>query len=243
MPDEPDESPPGQWMPGQPPGRIRTAVPARVAAAVERDVRLLYARHDTRLPFHGWHHVRFVRDKAMEFAAQNSSDVRLVGVAALVHDVNYLVRRNSSAAAGRELRMDLLTSAGASADLARRIDRVVCEAEMATRHRNISVEAQALSDADTLFKALPITPVVLAHRYLAETGASLRGLAHKIVGEQQGRLDQGFYFYNRHAAERYSDWAVANLTLWQCILASLDDPVVDDLVRAVDPTLVDRAAG
>ena len=221
--------------------RTRSAVPARVADAVEREVRLLYARHDTRLPFHGWHHVRFVRDKATEFAARNGSDIQLVAVAALVHDVNYVVRRNSGAAAGRELRIELLTTAGAPAELAERVDRIVCEAEMASRHRGISLEAQALSDADTLFKALPITPVVLAHRYLAETGTSLRGLARKIVGEQQGPFDQGFYFYDPEAAQLYCGWALANLQLWQCILESLDDPVVGDLVAAVDPTLLDRA--
>jgi|GEM_PF-863497 len=222
--------------------RARSAVPARVAAAVERAVRRLYARHDpSRLPFHGWHHIRFVRDKAVEFAARNGSDVRFVEVAALVHDVNYVVSRNSGAAAGRALRIDLLTAAGASAPLAGRVDRVVCEAEMASRHPDISLEAQALSDADTLFKALPITPVVLAHRYLAETGTSLRRLASKIVKEQQPAFDEGFYFYDQEAARRYSDWARANLALWRCILDCIDDPVVDALVRAVDPALVDQA--
>jgi uncharacterized protein len=218
-----------------------SSVPVRVVHAVERDVRRLYARDDTHLPFHGWHHVRFVRDKAVEFALKNGSDMWLVRVAALVHDVNYLVRRDSAAATGRDLRLDLLIAAGASTALARWVDRVVCEAEMATRHRDISLEAQALSDADTLFKALPITPVVFAHRYLSETGASLRGLAGKIVHEQQSRFDEGFYFYNPDAAALYSSWAQANLALWQCILDSLDDPVVDKLVRAVDPTLMDQA--
>ena len=224
-------------------GRARSAVPVRVMDALSRAVRALYARYDSRLPFHGWHHVRFVRDKAIEFARANGADVRFVAAAALVHDVNYVVRRNSNVAAGRDLRTELLTSAGASPELARRVDRVVCEADMGARGREISLEAQALSDADTLFKALPTTPVVLAHRYLTETGASLRGLARKIVGEQQGPLDAGFYFYNPEAAARYSRWATANLALWRCILESLDDPVVDDLVRAVDPSLADRVAG
>lgn len=220
----------------------RSAVSGRIVEAAEREVRQLYARHDSRLPFHGWHHVRFVRDKAMEFAARNGSDVRFVGVAALVHDVNYVVHRGSGAPAGRQLRMELLAAAGAPPELASRIDAVVCEAEMASRHRNISLEAQALSDADTLFKALPITPVVLSHRYLAETGTSLRGLAAKIVGEQQGPFDDGFYFYDTEAAARYTGWAEANLTLWRCILDALDDPVVGDLVGAVDPAIADRSA-
>jgi uncharacterized protein len=231
-------------VPNQPAAtRTRSAVPARVETALQRSVRLLYARHDSELPFHGWHHIRFVREKAMEFAARNGSDVRFVGCAALVHDVNYIVNRGSSAAAGRKLRMELVTAAGGSPELACRMDRLVCEAEIGVRDENISLEAQALSDADTLFKALPITPVVLAHRYLSETGVSLRGLARKIVGDQRRALDEGFYFYDRDAAANYSGWALANLTLWQCVLESLDDPVVTELLESIDATLGDRAAG
>jgi uncharacterized protein len=103
---------------------------------------------------------------------------------------------------------------------------------MCSRHRDISLEAQALSDADTLFKALPITPVMLAHRYLDENRISLRALATKIVGEQRGRYDDGFYFYSPQAAASYSRWALANLELWRCILESLDDPCVEDLLGA-----------
>jgi hypothetical protein len=69
---------------------------------------------------------------------------------------------------------------------------------MRTRHRHISLEAQALSDADTLFKVLPITPVVLAHRYLAENGVTLRELADKIVGEQRPVHDSGFLLLRPH---------------------------------------------
>lgn len=218
-----------------------SAVPIRVADAVLRRVKRLYARQRARLPFHGWHHVRFVRDKGMEFAELNGSDVHLVGVAALVHDLNYLVQPNSAASAGRYLRMNLLVRAGASVELARRVDDVVCEAEMSTRDQNISLEAQALSDADTLFKAVPITPVLLAHRYLSENGITLRKLAHKIVGDQQNVYDAGFYFYNPKVAARYSEWARANLRLWQCIAESLEDPCVEDLIGAINPALVDRA--
>jgi uncharacterized protein len=220
-----------------------SAVPIRVAEAVLRRVKRLYSRHRARLPFHGWHHVRFVRDKGMEFAELNGSDVHLVGVAALVHDLNYLVQPDSSATAGRYVRMNLLVRSGASVELARRVDDVVCEAEMSSRGRDISLEAQALSDADTLFKAVPITPVLLAHRYLSENGITLRRLAHKIIGDQQNAYDEGFYFYNPKVAARYSEWARANLRLWQCIAESLEDPCVEDLVGAIDPSIVDRSTG
>jgi uncharacterized protein len=201
--------------------------------AVDRRVHQLCTRYAERLPFHGWHHVSFVRAKAGEFARLNGTDVAVVETAALVHDVNYIVQRNSSAAAGRRLRLEILAKAGVTKAVAGWIDRIVREAEMAVRHREISLEAQALSDADTLFKALPVTPVVLAHRYLVENGISLRELADKIVGEQQDVHDDGYYFYNPDAAATYSRWAAANLQLWQCIRESLDDPTVERLLDAV----------
>ncbi|WP_158888323.1 HD family phosphohydrolase [Amycolatopsis anabasis] len=209
-------------------------------AAIEARVHALCLHYADRLPFHGWHHVSFVRAKAVGFARANGANASVVEAAALVHDVNYLVRRNSAASAGRGLRMDLLAEAGVPGQVARWIDEIVDEAEMRTRHRHISIEAQALSDADTLFKALPITPVMLAHRYLEENGVSLRELADKIVGEQRGIHDDGYYFYNRSAADRYGHWARANLELWKCIQESVDDAEVTELLDAVNA--VDAAA-
>ncbi|MEU0796183.1 HD domain-containing protein [Amycolatopsis sp. NPDC005961] len=201
--------------------------------AVENRVHRLCRRYAERLQFHGWHHVSFVRAKAAGFAEHNGADRAVVEVAALVHDVNYLVLRNSPAAAGRSLRLEILAECEVPPRIARWIDAIVDEAEMATRGRDISLEAQALSDADTLFKALPVTPVVLAHRYLRENGLSLRELAHKIVGEQCDVHDEGFYFYNPEAAATYSRWATANLQLWQCIKEAVDDPTVAELLEAV----------
>jgi uncharacterized protein len=210
-----------------------TAVPRASIEAVARHVHRLCQRFAERLPFHGWHHVSFVRAKAVEFAEHNGAEVTVVETAALVHDVNYIVARNSPAAAGRRLRLDILREARVPRPVAGRIDEIVREAEMAGRQRDISVEAQALSDADTLFKALPVTPVVLAHRYLAENGLTLRELANKIISEQQGVHDEGFYFYDPDAAATYTRWAAANLQLWQCIMESLDDPTVEQLLETV----------
>ncbi|KDN20309.1 hypothetical protein [Amycolatopsis rifamycinica] len=204
-----------------------------IVDAVEERVHRLCRQYADRLQFHGWHHVSFVRAKAAAFARHNGADVAVVEVAALVHDVNYLVLRNSAAAAGRSLRLEILAGCGVPPRIARWIDEIVDEAEMATRGRDISLEAQALSDADTLFKALPVTPVVLAHRYLRENGLSLRELAHKIVGEQCDVHDEGYYFYNPEAAATYSRWATANLQLWQCIKEAVDDPTVVELLEAV----------
>jgi uncharacterized protein len=215
---------------------VETDVPAispGALASVDAQVRGLCERFARRLPFHGWHHVSFVRSKAVQFARANGAEVSVVEAAALVHDVNYLVRRNSPAAAGEQLRLDVLARAGVRAATAQWIDAIVVEAEMANRGPVISVEAQALSDADTLFKALPVTPVMLSHRYLAENGISLRELADKIVGEQQVAHEEGYYFYNPDAAAAYSRWAATNLLLWQHIRESLDDHDVAELLDAV----------
>ncbi|MET0132141.1 MAG: HD family phosphohydrolase [Kibdelosporangium sp.] len=201
---------------------------------VQRRVKRLCDRFAANLPFHGWHHVHFVRIKAAAFARANGSDAAVVETAALVHDVNYIVRRNSAAAAGRDLRMSILAKSEVAEVVAERIDKIVVEAEMATRHRDISLAAQALSDADTLFKALPVTPVMLAHRYLSENGVTLGELAHKIVGEQRGVHDAGFYFYSEEAKAMYSRWATANLELWSCVVEALDDPSVGELLDAVE---------
>ncbi|MBP2330057.1 uncharacterized protein JOF56_010442 [Kibdelosporangium banguiense] len=201
---------------------------------VERRVRRLCQRFAANLPFHGWHHVHFVRTKAGAFARANGSDPAVVETAALVHDLNYIVKRNSDAAEGREIRMRILAAAGVAEPVAEWIDDIVVEAEISTRHRDISKEAQALSDADTLFKALPVTPVMLAHRYLSENGITLGQLANKIVGEQRGKHDEGFYFYSPQAKAMYSHWASANLELWQCVVEALDDPSVGELLDAVN---------
>ncbi|MEV0679465.1 HD family phosphohydrolase [Actinosynnema sp. NPDC050436] len=208
-------------------------ITAQAVSAVECEVWRLCRTLAAKLQFHGWHHVSFVRDKAVGFARRNGADVALVEVAALVHDVNYMVRKNSLPVDGRQLRLSVLAGAGVPDTVAARVDAVVEEAEMRTRHRHISREAQALSDADTLFKALPVTPVVLAPKYLEENGITLRELAHKIVGEQQAKQDEGYYFYDPEAAATYSRWATANLELWHCIVESLDDPTVDRLLADV----------
>jgi uncharacterized protein len=200
---------------------------------VERRVKRLCQRFAANLPFHGWHHVHFVRTKAGAFARANGSDPVVVETAALVHDLNYIVKRNSDAGEGHDIRMRILAASGVAEPVAVWIDEIVAEAEMRTRHRDISPEAQALSDADTLFKALPVTPVMLAHRYLTENGITLSQLAHKIVGEQRGKHDDGFYFYSEEAKALYSRWATANLELWQCVVEALDDPSVGELLDAV----------
>src|SRR3569833_1266948 len=88
-----------------------------IVDAVANRVHRLCRRYAERLPFHGWHHVSFVRAKAAGFAQHNGADRAVVEVAALVHDVNYLVLRNSPAAAGRSLRLEILAECGVPDDV------------------------------------------------------------------------------------------------------------------------------
>lgn len=201
--------------------------------SLHRRVQLLYSAMADEVPFHGWSHVAFVESKAVEFAAELGADPVITRVAALTHDLNYLVGPNTAATDGDPLRTKLLGDVGASRSTANRINAIVAEAETATRGADISAEAKALSDGDTVFKALPVTPVVLAPLYLAENGVSVRVLANKILSEQEPLFSDGIYFYSTSARNRYSRWAEANLQLWRCIAESMDDADVERLVNEV----------
>jgi uncharacterized protein len=193
----------------------------------------LYAGQTREVPFHGWHHVKFVAVNARRFAAELSADRVRAEIAGLVHDVNYLVAARSDAADGRALRFKILAGAGMARPEISVIEDIVVSAETQSRGKDISPEAMALSDADTLFKALPITPVVLAPLYMRETGSSLRELAEKIVGEQVPLRDNGIYFYSESAKRKYERWGDVNLALWASILDALDDASVMELVQDV----------
>jgi len=200
----------------------------------------LYSRQSRRISFwrrvtfHGWPHVSFVAKNARRFAIELKADPAITEIAGLVHDVNYLVAARSDASEGSRLRAKILRDVGLDNHSISVIEDVVIAAETHTRGPNISREAMALSDADTLFKAIPITPVVLAPLYIRETGTSIRELAEKIVGEQVPLRDDEIYFYSESAKKRYEAWGDANLRLWTCILESLDDPSVVELVEQME---------
>ena len=200
----------------------------------------LYARQTRRVSFwrkvtfHGWPHVSFVAKNARRFAIELGADPAIAEIAGLVHDVNYLVAARSDASEGSYLRAKILREAGLDNESIAVIEDVVITAETHTRGPSISPEAMALSDADTLFKALPITPVILAPLYIRETGRSIRELAEKIVGEQVPLREEEIYFYSQSAKKKYEGWGDANLRLWSCILESLDDPSVIDLIDQLE---------
>lgn len=208
------------------PPAVADQVVDRLMCRVEQ----IYSDTLDRLVFHGWSHVKFVHDKASQFATERDANVSLVRISALVHDLNYVVDSGSDVTAGASKRSELLSDLGLDCNLISCIERIVVQASIARRQRRVSVEVACLSDADTLYKALPVTPVLLSHRYMKETGLTLRELAHKIVAEQDGKLNEGFYFYDHSLTEKYGEWAKANLGLWRAINEAIDDPAVHDLV-------------
>jgi uncharacterized protein len=183
------------------------------------------------LPFHGWPHTDFVRTKAVEFAQTRGADVVLVEAAALVHDLNYLAEPNSPPQAGQALRKRLLRKCDFGLDEIKRIEETIEAAHTECRGRDVDLETACLSDADTLYKALPITPVLYAHRYLDENGLELDELARKIVEEQVHKHDDNYYFYDRGLAEKYGEWVDVNLGLWKAIHNAMADPAIVTLIR------------
>lgn len=199
---------------------------------LEQLVRELY--HEvgaSKLAFHGWPHICFVRKKAVEFAERNGADQSIVSAAALVHDLNYIAEPNSEPIAGLGLRQRILGQAGIPVSMAAHIEALIDAAHTANRGPHLSAEAAALSDADTLFKALPITPVALSHFFRVETGLSLSALAAKIVGEQRLLMATGIYFYDAQVERDYGKWARTNLALWSYVTECLDDPDVRELLH------------
>ncbi len=171
----------------------------------------LNARPD--IEWHDWLHFKFVARKSIEFAQAEGFDPYATATlegAALVHDLNYLVKTNTGPEAGTGLRQKLLREHGFEVVEGLDIERWVIEAHTATRGADISPPAQILSDADTLYKALPFRPILDGARYIRENGITPQEWAKKIIDEQRPLMDEGIYFYTE-AAKVYLPLAEANL--------------------------------
>lgn len=191
---------------------------------------ILYSQHKEEMLFHGWHHIAFVSKKAKEFADSINANAFLSESAGLVHDLNYLVEVNTGPERGAEMRTQILSESGYSQEEQERIEQIVMEEHTGTRGTELSSEGMALSDADTLFKALPITPILFASKYIQENKVDIEKLSKKVIEEQKPLLDQGVYFYTDLAKNRYLDWAKDNLTLWENVRESLQDKDVQELL-------------
>jgi uncharacterized protein len=198
----------------------------RLATELEK----LYQARSSDMLFHGWHHIYFVTKKAVQFAEEFDVDKEIIEAAALTHDLNYVVEVNSEPEAGKELRAKYLSEAGFSPEEVIKIDHVVMQEHTATRHAGISDSAKALSDADTLFKALPVTPIIFAGHFITENHINIRKLANKVVSEQKPLMEEGIYFYTTAAKTKYLEWASINLKLWENVQDALDDEDVSEML-------------
>ena len=190
----------------------------------------IYLERSSELLFHGWHHIIFVTNKAKIFAKSIWADIFLVESAALVHDLNYLVEQNSKPEIAKNYRKEILENTGYSSQDITRIEEIISESHTATRSENISSEWKALSDWDTLFKALPVTPILFAGKYIEECWIDIWKLTKKITSEQNNLLESWLYFYTDTAKEQYLSWAKTNLQLWNNITECLEDPDVTDML-------------
>ncbi|MGR6582425.1 HD domain-containing protein [Rhodococcus qingshengii] len=204
-------------------GAIEQLPPSDPLRRLHDDIRMLLHKNRSTLLYHGWPHAYFVTKHAMLFARDHAADETVVGSAALVHDLNYLVRPDSEPTAGAGMITARMLASGFSKKQAELAVRIINEANLGARGPEISIEAACLSDADTLFKALPFTPILLAPAYLLENGVTLRELATKIVREQLVRLEDGYYFYFSEVKDRYEVWARENIAMWQRVLEALND--------------------
>lgn len=190
----------------------------------------VYYEKKGELLFHGWHHINFVRKKSKVFAQELGVDTFIVESSALVHDLNYIVEKNSQANTGKELRKEILKKCNYTNEEIVKIEKIVDEEEISTRDENISNEAKALSDADTLFKCLPFTPLLFSSKYLSETGIDIKKLSEKIISEQKPLMERGIYFYTKYANKHYLKWAKTNLELWNNLEESFEDSDMEEVI-------------
>jgi len=161
--------------------------------------------------------------------------------AALVHDLNYLAHAGvwTPPSSGESLRLQTLSKAGYTPAQTAQIEETIIAAETACRGKNsLTPEMMALSDADTLFKALPTTAPIFAARFMQQNNYSVTRLARKIVAEQVPLLEQDIYFYSDLARRKYTAWAKANLAVWQYVEESLADP---DILKMLEQAGVNTA--
>jgi len=189
------------------------------------------------LPFHGWHHINFVYKKAKIFAQDLNADINLTQSAALLHDLNYIKtpQKWSPPSEGISLRQDALTACGYLNNIQNDIENIIISADISTRRNsNLSKEAMALSDADTLFKALPIVTPIFTSRFMDQTQYSMRKLCDKILSEQRPLIEDGIYFYSDLANSQYLDWAQQNIRLWENIQNCLYDNDIIDMLNQIN---------
>ncbi len=188
--------------------------------------------NQAKLLFHGWHHIKFVHDKAIEFATELKCDIEKVAAASLLHDLNYIFSDKLEPEAARMQIMEYLNTAGYAEEYQKSVADLIEDSHIAYRgERELSSEAKALADADTLFKALPTTPILFASKFITQNKYDIKKLGHKVIDEQKPLMESDTYFYTEIAKKKYLGWAKANLALWENVLDSLDDPSIKEMLK------------
>lgn len=202
---------------------------------LEARVSDLYEIRNKDLLFHGWPHILFVRAKSIEIARSIKANEFIVESSAIVHDLNYLIETKSTPSLATEMRRKILTACQYSETEINTVEKTILDADISSRLgiENLSKESMALSDADTLFKVLPIVPVIFTPKYLEESHSNLLDLASKITTDQNPLMEQGKYFYTEYAKHKYSKWARTNLVLWNNIVDCLSDESVSELLNNI----------
>lgn len=189
----------------------------------------LYDSRDDLL-FHGWHHVTFVTRKSLEFAAEFEVNIELLEAAALTHDLNYVVDVKSRVDDGKDLRIKILGDAGFNKLEIEDIEETIHNSSTEFSGGDISDASKALSDADKLFKVLPVGPMIMSARYITETKVDVKKWADRIIREQKPLFESDKYFYTYSAKEKYLKWAKLNLEWVEMVRESLDDPDIQSFL-------------
>jgi len=197
---------------------------------LNNEIKKIYLRRKETLLFHGWHHINFVRNKSLKFGKTLKADLFIIESTALVHDLNYIVKPNSKPEAGAQMRSQILSKAGYSEEEIDEIENIITKIDIARRKTLTSKEEMALSDADTLFKILPITPILFSNNYIIQNKIDINKIASKIIKEQKPLIKSGVYFYTKEAKQKYLKWAKTNLALWEDVNEALLDNDVKELL-------------
>ncbi len=196
------------------------------------EVKEIYYQNKGRLLFHGWHYIHFVLSKSEEFAKSVGADEMLVKVAALLHDVNYVAipGRESDPQEVVEFRRNLLEKHGYDINFVKRTEKIIVEAHTGDRGEKISLEGAALSDADALFKVMPITPFLFSARYMMQNNVDIFRWAEKILKEQKPLVEGGIYLYTPIAKEKYTKWAEQNLKTNEIVSEAFEDVDIQNVI-------------
>lgn len=196
-------------------------------------VKKLYRAEADSLPYHNFFHIKFVLKNSIYIAYHEGASLDLVKPSALLHDLNYVVCPGSDVKVGNELASSLLVESGYQRQEIQQIIHIINDSSSGTIEKSprFSIEAMVVSDADSTYKSLPVTPVLFAHKYMIENSVSLEDLAMDILSKQGGVLSGGSYFFTKTASSIYGKWALQNVRLWKDISTILSQsPIVRKMV-------------